>query len=112
MTFGEKLKQLREQAGLTQTALAEASGRSLGAVRDYEQGNRSPTLRAAFQLAAALGVSVEVFAECMGDEAPGSDHRTAGGEESDTSKGRRGRPPKAKPAPQGESSPRGPKRRP
>ena len=68
MTFGEKLKQLREQAGLTQAALAKASGRGLGAIRDYEQGNRSPSLIAAFKIAAALGVSVEFFAECVEED--------------------------------------------
>jgi transcriptional regulator with XRE-family HTH domain len=71
MTFAEKLKQLREKAGLTQAALARASGRSLGAVRDYEQGNREPTLKAAVKLSEALGVSVEVFAGCVGNDEDG-----------------------------------------
>src|SRR5437762_3189972 len=80
MTFADKLKELRQAAGLTQAKLAELSGRGLGAIRDYEQGNREPLLSTAFALATALGVSVEVFAGCKGkpdESAP------------------RGRPPKA-----------------
>jgi len=64
MTFAEKLKELRAQAGLTQIQLAEASGSSLGAVRDYEQGNRIPLLPAATKLARALGVDCTAFADC------------------------------------------------
>jgi DNA-binding XRE family transcriptional regulator len=63
VSFAQKLKALRLKAGLTQVALAKASGRGLGAIRDYEQGNREPLLSTAFQLAKALGVSIEVFAE-------------------------------------------------
>jgi transcriptional regulator with XRE-family HTH domain len=64
MTFAEKLKELRVEAGLTQAGLAEVAGRGLGAIRDYEQGNREPLLSTGFQLAKALGVSVEAFADC------------------------------------------------
>jgi putative transcriptional regulator len=60
-TFAERLKELREKAGLTQAALAQATGLSLGVVRDYEQGRKEPALRSAFKLAEALGVSVEEF---------------------------------------------------
>jgi transcriptional regulator with XRE-family HTH domain len=60
-TFAEKLKELREGAGLTQAALAQKSGLSLGVIRDYEQGKKEPALRSAFKLAEALGVAVEEF---------------------------------------------------
>jgi transcriptional regulator with XRE-family HTH domain len=60
-TFAERLKEFREKAGLTQAALAQATGLSLGVVRDYEQGRKEPALRSAFKLAGALGVSVEEF---------------------------------------------------
>lgn len=62
MPFAETLQQLRGAAGVTQAALAQASGLSLGVIRDYEQGNREPTLRSAMKLARALGVSVEALA--------------------------------------------------
>ena len=71
MAFGEKLKELREKAGLTQAALAEKSGRSLGAIRDYEQGNREPTLKAAVQLASALGVDCTAFTNGIDGAAKG-----------------------------------------
>jgi transcriptional regulator with XRE-family HTH domain len=70
LTFAAKLKQLREQAGLTQAALAQQAELSLGIVRDYEQGRKEPALRSAFKLAEALGVSCEAFKDCIGAEKP------------------------------------------
>lgn len=64
MMFAEKMQQLREKAGLTQASLATAAGISLGAVRDYEQGKRAPSLRFAVKMARALGVTCEAFADC------------------------------------------------
>jgi len=60
-TFGEKLKELRDAAGLTQRALAEAAGVPIGTVRDYEQGSRDPLLSNAQRLAKALGASLDLF---------------------------------------------------
>ena len=72
MTFGEKLKELREAAELTQTALADTSGVPIGTIRDYEQAKRTPLLSTAFKLSRALGVSVESFASCIdGEESKG-----------------------------------------
>jgi transcriptional regulator with XRE-family HTH domain len=67
MTFADRLRELREAAGLTQEALADATGLSLGAVRNYEQGIREPYWSTIFKLADALGVSVEAFRECAGN---------------------------------------------
>lgn len=64
MNFAERLKDLRERAGLTQAALAKKSGLSLGAIRNYEQGIREPYWTAVFKLADALGVTSEAFKEC------------------------------------------------
>lgn len=61
MTFAEQLQELRHKAGMTQAALANATGLSLGIIRDYEQGRKEPALRSAFKLAEVLGVSIEVF---------------------------------------------------
>jgi transcriptional regulator with XRE-family HTH domain len=63
VTFAQKLQQSRTHTGLTQAQLAERSGLGLGTIRDYEQGNREPSLRSAAMLAKALGVSVEMFAD-------------------------------------------------
>jgi transcriptional regulator with XRE-family HTH domain len=60
---------LRERAGLTQNALAQASGVPIGSLRNYEQGQREPYWHVVFQLAGALGVSVEEFHDCLPDEA-------------------------------------------
>jgi transcriptional regulator with XRE-family HTH domain len=69
MTFADKLKELRGKAGLTQAALALASGLSLGAIRDYEQGNKEPVFRSGVRLAHGLGVSVEELAKGIEDGA-------------------------------------------
>jgi DNA-binding XRE family transcriptional regulator len=72
MTFGEKLRQLRERADLTQEQLAAASGVNLWTVRGYEQGRREPNWKGAIVLARALGVTVEAFAECTSREDAGN----------------------------------------
>ncbi|MFL5340225.1 MAG: helix-turn-helix domain-containing protein [Gemmataceae bacterium] len=111
MTFGDKLKALRQTAGLTQTDLAAKSGVSLGVIHDYEQGKKEPTLRSAVRLAAALGLSIEVLAECVTGERP---KRGAGDGKGETGNGegqpvrRRGRPKKKPTA--GESSAEGPRK--
>lgn len=61
VTFPEKLRQLREAAGLSQEALARAMGMSVGIVRDYEQGRKEPSMRSVFKLARALGVDCRAF---------------------------------------------------
>ena len=64
MTFADKLRQLRDAAGLSEAALAERSGVSFGAVHNYGLGIRKPTLAAAAKIARALGTSCEAFAGC------------------------------------------------
>src|SRR5262249_37676588 len=73
MTFAERLGELREAGGLTQAALAEATGLSLGAVRNYEQGIRELYWPVIFKLADALGVGCEAFKGCAAgaEERPG-----------------------------------------
>jgi transcriptional regulator with XRE-family HTH domain len=77
-TFAEKIKQLREDAGLTQAGLAQRASLSLGIVRDYEQGRKEPSLQSAFKLASALGVSCEAFRDCIDAEPEPAPKRTAG----------------------------------
>jgi transcriptional regulator with XRE-family HTH domain len=62
MTFAELLKKLREQAQMTQRALAEATGLSLSAITQMEQGLRGASLDTARKLAKALGVDVNTLA--------------------------------------------------
>ena len=68
MTFGEKLRQLRERADMTQEQLAAASGVNLWTIRGYEQGRREPNWKGLIVLARALGVPAEEFADCNGNE--------------------------------------------
>ncbi len=57
-TFGARLRQLREAAGLTQEALAEQAGLSLNAIGALERGDRRhPYPRTIHVLAVALGIS-------------------------------------------------------
>src|SRR5437763_14555941 len=60
-TFGERLKELREAAGLSQAQLVARTGRGLATVKAYEADRRSPSLDNAQRLAAALGVPVTAF---------------------------------------------------
>jgi len=57
-TFGERLGRLREDAGLSQSALARRVGVSQSAVSQMESGERNPSYGMLVQLADALGVSV------------------------------------------------------
>jgi DNA-binding XRE family transcriptional regulator len=67
-TFAERLQQLRDKAGLTQQQLADASGVNVWTIRGYEQGRREPNWKGAIQIAAALRVPVEAFADCVSDQ--------------------------------------------
>jgi putative transcriptional regulator len=60
--FGSVLKQLREEAGLTQKQLAERAGLALRTVSSLEQALYEPVWSTVLALAAALGVEVQAFA--------------------------------------------------
>jgi transcriptional regulator with XRE-family HTH domain len=64
MLFREVLRSKREDVGLTQEALARKADTSVANVRNYEQGIRLPTFPIVVKLAAALGVTCEVFSGC------------------------------------------------
>lgn len=57
----KKLRQFRESAGLTQEALARATGLSLSAVTKLERGGIDPSWSTVQRLARALGVNVLAF---------------------------------------------------
>src|SRR5262245_25293212 len=59
--FAARLKELREQAGLTQQALADAAGMHRFGVAKLEQGLREPSWGTVKALCQALGVSCEAF---------------------------------------------------
>jgi transcriptional regulator with XRE-family HTH domain len=64
MTFAEKLRELRDKAGLSEAKLAKASGLAFGSVHSYSLGRRSPSFTAVVKIARALGVTCEAFADC------------------------------------------------
>lgn len=54
MTFGEKLRAMREKKGLSQVKLAEKSGIPQVAISHYELGKHIPTITALEWLVGAL----------------------------------------------------------
>ena len=62
-TFNERLKQLRDKAGLTQEALARAAGISVSAVSKLEQTAIDPSWSTVQALARALGVECKALKE-------------------------------------------------
>jgi transcriptional regulator with XRE-family HTH domain len=69
-TFGQYIRSLREQRGLTQRALSQAVGfRSLAHLSDIESGKRNPAKETFARFAKALGVSVNDL-ECRDIRGP------------------------------------------
>jgi transcriptional regulator with XRE-family HTH domain len=79
MRFMDRLKELRDKAGLTQQQLAEQSGIPIGSIRNHEQGHRVPSWGSVVKLAKTLGVTCEAFSECLEvqDEPPARKPATA-----------------------------------
>lgn len=57
-TFGEKMRQLRKEKGLSQEKLALDIEMDLTSVNEIERGHRSPKLITMYKIAQALGVSL------------------------------------------------------
>jgi transcriptional regulator with XRE-family HTH domain len=62
-SFADRLRGLREAAGLSQYALAKKSGLSKQALSNLEAGNREPTWQTVQLLATALGADCTAFAD-------------------------------------------------
>jgi putative transcriptional regulator len=75
MSFGQHLRTLRGEAGLSRAELARRAGVPAGTLRNWEGDRGFPGLPALLRLAEALGVPVERFAE--GVEDPGGDEPAA-----------------------------------
>ena len=58
LSFGKRLSTLRNQKGVTQEQLAEASGLSVDFLSLIERGRRAPSFKTLEQLSKALGLSV------------------------------------------------------
>lgn len=61
MEFGEHVRNLRQERGLTQERLAERSTLSVDAVRGVERGTFSPTLGTIRKIATGLSVSLKTL---------------------------------------------------
>ncbi len=78
-----RIRELREARGLTQKELAVLAGLALGSVASAEQGTRTPSITTAFQIATALGVTVNDLLDSPESESPkprrGRPRRPVGG---------------------------------
>jgi len=68
--FAAALKRLREEAGLSQAALAERAGMNVFGIAKIEQGLREPGWVTVLKLAAALGVECTAFCPNAGQRKP------------------------------------------
>ena len=59
--FARRLKALREERGIDQEQLANATGISKAAIARYETGRSLPRIDTAFMLAEALRCSIDVL---------------------------------------------------
>jgi transcriptional regulator with XRE-family HTH domain len=59
--FAGRLRELRTEAGLSQTELAEKAGLTKDGIAQLEQGRRSPSWDTVLALCAALGVECTAF---------------------------------------------------
>jgi transcriptional regulator with XRE-family HTH domain len=66
VTFGERLRELREAIGMSEAKLAEASGITFGSIHGYGLDRRKPSFEAVVKIARALGSTCEAFADCDG----------------------------------------------
>ena len=61
MTFGDTLRDLRQQRGMTQKELGNTLGVSAQMIAQYENGKRKPKLGTLQQIAASLNVPTDYF---------------------------------------------------
>ena len=59
MSFSEKLKRFRMEAGMSQQELSDATGISKRMIQQYERGASQPRFSMAEKIAAALRISIE-----------------------------------------------------
>jgi transcriptional regulator with XRE-family HTH domain len=68
--FGEALRELRGQAGMSQEQLAEASDLTRNYVSELELGQKSPSLRTIAKMAKALGTRPHELVKAADDSGP------------------------------------------
>jgi DNA-binding XRE family transcriptional regulator len=100
--FGGKLKQVREQAGLSQQELAERTGCNKFTVAKLEQGKQEPAWPLVLAFCRALGVNCLAFVPALGE----SPTQGEMGQAPFTSSAKRGRPKKPADAGQAAGQPK------
>ena len=73
MTFPKRLARIRKESGLTQQALADATGVHVTQIQRYEWGNSQPTLDVLRNLAIALGVDSDTLVFGRDERGPHND---------------------------------------
>jgi putative transcriptional regulator len=69
MSFGQHMRALREEAGLSRAERARRAGVPVSTLRNWENDRGFPSLATGLRLAGALGVPVERLAEGVQDPA-------------------------------------------
>ena len=62
MDFGENLRRIRQEKGLTQLQLAKMVGVTQPNIAQYERGSKQPTIPTASAIAKALGCALSDLA--------------------------------------------------
>jgi transcriptional regulator with XRE-family HTH domain len=68
--FGDRLRELREETGLSRADLAERSGMHIQSLTKLELGQREPAWATVVDLAEALGVDCTAFTQEPADREP------------------------------------------
>lgn len=61
MTYGERIRAIRKEKGMTQKQVADRCGMADSAIRKYESGRQNPKLDTLKKIADALEVSIDVL---------------------------------------------------
>lgn len=70
MDIGQKIKQAREQQGLSMNALAKRSGAAQSALSEIEKGRRQPTFEVLNRIVSGLGYTLSDFFSETKEEEP------------------------------------------
>lgn len=63
--FGQRLKKLREERGMTQTEFGKAIGKCLRSVQKYESGDIDISLSMLYSISEVLGVTISFLTNCQ-----------------------------------------------
>ncbi len=67
ISIGPRMRQLRNEAGLSQAELGSKVGLEKSTISSYESGTRTPTAYTAAKIAKALGVSLDYLCAITND---------------------------------------------